>query len=294
MITARGRCRAGCGEPLADVLVDRDGEGIHACCIAPPMPMLPELHAILGRHQAGSDRSQQKRIGPSEIGLECDRQLAYRLFGPARHKDETLRWAPLVGTWGHAGIASALAQENAAIGRNRYLIEQRVEVAPELGISGVTDCFDTDRSEVVDWKFVGKTRMMHYRRRGPGSVYHIQAHLYGRGWVNAGLEPRSVRIVFLPRWSHDLNDGWEWCEPYQPAVADEALERLVRVRDLGDALGLSATGGPWSIVAAQVGEWCRFCPWRRPGGEADASGCPGDTEELRVKAVQSFAKGLIG
>lgn len=289
-----GRCRAGCGSPLDASLIEHDGDGLHPSCVAPAAPVLPELERILARHQAGTQRSLQRRIGPSEIGVECDRQLGYRLFGPAHHKEEALRWAPLVGTWCHAGIAQALAEENTALRRERYLIERRVTVSEELGIAGTTDCYDLDTREVVDWKVVGKTRMQHYRRHGPGATYEVQAQLYGRGWDNAGADPRSVRVVFLPRWSHLISDGWEWAAPYNPAQADAALQRLARIGSLGRALGLSDAGGSWSVLAATVSdETCRYCPWRRAGGPADATGCPGNSAETYERAAESFGRGLV-
>lgn len=244
--------------------------------------ILPELTEILTAHQQGQARSLQRKIGPSEIGEPCDRALAYRLAEiPPVANDDPLKWAPLVGTWGHEGLATALDDANKRLGRERYLVERRVTVSEALGIHGVTDAYDMDEDEVIDWKFVGKTRRDHYRRHGPGGTYRIQAHLYARGWELAGFTPRTVRIVFLPKWSHLLTDLHEWSEPYDRDVAIEALERLHRTQTLLDVLDARNKPDGLALVAATPGDdGCRYCKWHRPwpssgAGPADETGCPG-------------------
>ncbi len=249
--------------------------------------LLPELADILAAHQGGQARSLQKRIGPSEIGEPCDRALAFRVAEIPPVNDDPLKWAPLVGTWGHAGLAEALAEDNVRAmmaGRPaRWLIEQRVEVSRQLGIAGVTDAYDCELAEVVDWKFVGKTRLQTYRRKGPGETYRRQAHLYGRGWALMGLPVRTVRIVFLPRWSHLLTDGWEWSEPYDEDLAVDALDRLVRITRMVDQLGVREDPAQLAMFAGRPEETCRYCKWYRewpgPTGPADATGCPGAPKE---------------
>jgi hypothetical protein len=287
-------CRGGCGVELDHALIDADGAGIHPSCVAPPEPVLPILREVLARHQAGSARSRQVALGPSEAGNPCDRALAYAMHGVPRVSEESLKWAPLVGTWGHDGIARALAEENVRLGRDRFLIEQRVALPSEVIPSGTTDLYDTDSDTVIDWKFVGKTRMLHYRRHGPGEVYRIQAHLYARGWEAADFTPRTVCVVFLPRWSHLFSDGWEWAEPYDRDLADSTLARVAGIKRLGDALKLVEHGERYAYVAANpgapiirdgwpLGENCRYCPWHRSWhegrGPADETGCPGLTPQ---------------
>lgn len=287
-------CR-GCGGRLDAILVEPDGDGIHPMCRAEPAPILPTLAGILDRHQNGiGTRSQQRHIGPSEVGDPCDRALGYRLQRVPRARDEGLKWAPLIGTWAHTGIAEALTQENERLKRPRYLIEERVEIAPPLLPGGQVDCYDTDTEEVIDWKLTGKTRMTHYRRHGPGDVYRTQAHLYAYGWRKAGKDPKSVRIVFLPKWSVDLLDGYEWSEPYRPEIAENALRRLQRVTYLTTAVAVAADARNWALIPSAPGsDNCTYCPWRRPGGPADATGCPGDSDEVLAKATASMGRGLV-
>lgn len=256
--------------------------------------ILPTLYDVLGRHQNGSQRSLQTRIGPSEIGVSCQRQLAYKLSGAERINDEPLKWAPLLGTYGHAGIAEAFELDNRrrllAGLPARWIVEQRVSVDDDL--DGVTDLYDLERAEVVDWKLVGKTRLQHYKRHGPGDQYRVQGHTYGRGWSRQGFRVESVRIVFLPRWSHLLTDGWEWSEPYNEGLAVQALQRLAHTRRLVEGLEL-VRSGRFDLVQATVGDDCRFCPFRRPTtADADATGCPGDSAGALERSRTAFQRGL--
>lgn len=282
------QCRAGCGVPLDPVLVGAGQPELHPTCMVPAGPVLPVLRGVLERHQQGSRRSMQRHLGPSQIGHPCDRHIAYRLRGGAL--SEPLKWAPLVGTWCHAGIAEAFWQENARLGRERYLIEQRVEFGSTTVPSGTCDLFDTDAGEATDWKVTGKSTMDDYRRHGPGDVYRVQAHMYGYGWERAGYPVRSVRVVFLPRWSHVLSDAHEWAEPYSRELAMAALARADAIAGLAAALDLDAHPERYAVIHATPGEPdtrdgmpvganCRYCPWHRawpePDGPADATGCPG-------------------
>lgn len=269
-----------CSEPL-----DGMWDGLHPTCQAPPEPMLPALYEMLARHQGGSARSMQVKIGPSEIGDECERKLAYKVFGLPAIRVERLKWAAQVGTWGHVGLAGVFAEENKRLGRERYLIERRVPVAPELGIDGSCDLYDMDTAEVVDHKFPGKTSLDTYRRDGPSQVYRVQTHLYGRGFANLGFPVRSVRILFLPRASHLFDDAYEWSEPYSRDIADAALARLQHIVLDGVQLGLGEAAADFGRVPAST-DSCRFCPWHQPLAKtATKDGCPGEGPSKSTTAV---------
>lgn len=267
---------------LGSPTVSREGE---------PGTILDRLGDILGRYQRGLARSQQRTIGPSQIGVECDRALGYRLYQIPEARPDALAWAPLLGVWSHAGLAEAMQQENERLGRERYLIERTVEVAPELGINGSCDCYDLDTDEVIDWKLVGKWSLEQFAADGAGPLYATQAQLYGLGWERAGLTPRRVTVAFLPRASHRLADAVLWSVPYSRSDAEAALDRLVRV--LGVAK-LAAEGiMPWAAVAASPGKACRYCPWLNTSiPAADSRGCPGDTARTQ-RAAERYAEGLI-
>lgn len=273
-------CRA-CGEPLHPSLVDNDGGGVHAGCVAAPHPVLPVAADVLARHQGGMARSRQTTLGPSQAGNPCDRALAYALWDTPKVSDEPLKWLPLLGTWAHAGMAQAYAAENVRLGREQYLIERRVELPSELVPGGTADLYDTDCGEVVDWKLVGQTPLRRYRKDGPTATYRVQAHLYGLGFVHAGFPVTSVRIVFLPRSGRQLGDGWEWSEPYNERLALKALSRVSRIKATGDALDLAHDGSGYALLATDPEAECEWCPWRREwtadgaSEPANQTGCPG-------------------
>lgn len=265
-------------EPVCRVCLEaldmRDADvGTHWECDAPPVdarqppPTLPELSAALIAYERSRERSLQVAIGPSEIGVTCDRRLGYALRNAPRQPDAKVPWAPLIGTALHGVNAEALTADNERLGRQRWLVEQRVYPSPEIG--GNTDAYDTDTDTVIDWKVVGKSTVEKALRHGPGQQYEVQAHTYGRGWQRLGYDPRWVRIVFLPRWSHTIDDAYEWTAPYSRAIAERALER---VRNLDASLSED-----WaSVPATPTSDACHFCPYHRPKVQTvDFHGCPG-------------------
>lgn len=308
---AQPHCRAGCGERLDPVLVDRpDGSGLHLCCTEPtqpaPAPASPaqpeaqageqdtppstvaELRDLLVNHEANSPRSVQKIIGPSEIGVACQRRLGYRILNFPQRRDTRVPWAPILGTALHAYIADMLTAHNEQLGRQRWIVEERVW--PDDVISGSGDAFDTDTGTVIDWKLVGDNSLAKYRKQ-MRPEYRIQAHLYGLGHQRAGRDVRHVRIVCLHR-SHDYDKSWEWTEPYNPQVAAAALERVYATMQLLSDLGVDNTPALWAVVPATPTPDCRYCPYWRPGKPADGTGCPGDTAAT-ANAVARFTDGLI-
>lgn len=254
--------------------------GTHAECDPlrhdglPPAPTLPDLSAALVDYEQNSARSQQVAVGPSEIGVGCDRRLGYSLRNAPKQPEHGVKWAPLLGTAVHALIADALKAANDRAGRMRWLVEQRVQ--PDPAISGSCDAYDTDTNTVIDWKLVGKSTIEKAQRNGPGDQYEKQIHVYGRGWQRIGHDPLWVRIVFLPRWSHKIDDAYEWTAPYSRLTAERALTRLRDVDARLTALDVDAHSERWAQVAATpTSDACYWCPYHRAGPGIDFYGCAG-------------------
>ena len=193
--------------------------------------------AAIQTHTLGHERSQQTRIGPSEIGTPCDRKIGYKLLGypePAR-----VNWKAQIGTWGHAGLEQVFFEDNQrgipSLGSERWLTENRVSVGviPHLGyeLTGSCDLYDRATGTVIDHKFVGPTQLKAYRSNGPGAQYRVQAHTYGYGWELAGYPVTHVAISFLAR-QGELEDRFFWHEPFDALVAQEALSRLSGIAGL--------------------------------------------------------------
>lgn len=238
---------------------------------APPSTVV-ELERILARYEASRPRSQQTALGPSEVGMECQRALAYRLLNTPEKPDSRLPWAPLVGTAVHAAIAEALEAENARLGRERWIVENRVTAAPDL--SGSCDAYDADTCTVIDWKAVGAkslAELPHHMK----PEYETQAHIYGLGYENAGREVRWVRICLLARASHNFRESREWTRPYDRAHAEAALARLAETKQLITALRLAEGDKGWDQVPAQSSKPCSWCRYFRAGAAPTRQGCSG-------------------
>lgn len=282
-----------CGDTLDEVHRD---VGTHPNCdpepasSEPPASTIAALRDILVDFETNSARSLQVAPGPSELAVGCDRRLAYRVMATPERPDGRVKWAPMLGTAAHAMLASALERDNEQLGRERWLIEQRV--FPDPAIGGSCDAYDTDIDTVVDWKLVGPTRLDHYRRRGPGPQYEGQIQLYGRGWQRAGRTPRWVRIVFLARGAN-YDDAYEWTAPYSRRAAEAVMDRFYRVLNLTADLKLADNPALWAAVPASPGDDCRFCPYLQRGKPAaDHNGCPGDVA-ADARREQRFTDGLI-
>jgi hypothetical protein len=187
-------------------------------------------------------RSNQTIIGPSEIGNPCIRALLHRLHGDREAEPGEPAWAPAIGTALHAYVqgffdAASAGEEFSG----RWLTEQTVTVGAIGGqpITGSTDLWDEWSHTVIDHKFVGKSSLSDYAAHGPKKFpqYRIQAHLYARGWENAGKHVDAVMIAFVPRDGADLSKTYLWWEPYLPAIADAALIRANRLYDAMRSLG---------------------------------------------------------
>lgn len=258
-----------------------------------------ELTSLIAQAEANTPRSLQEAMGPSEAGEPCTRRLAYKMLHVTPCRERDIPWAAIQGTALHAWMAAVFQAENTKLGRERYLIEHRVTPATPHDIrtmslpsdlSGSCDLFDRDTGTAHDWKLTSPRRLQHYINHGPGQVYRIQGHLYGRGLTNAGETVRTVSVVFLPR-AASLSGLHVWSEPYDPRIAEQALERLASIRDALFALEPNKHAGRWGLFPTAP-ETCRFCPWLKPGSRYLATGCPGhpDADIVRTAPEQLIAQ----
>lgn len=254
--------------------------------------LLPELPTDLARESDGVDvghdymsivkthiynhpRSQQKRIGPSELGHPCARRIGYKLLGQPE-RDTGPAWLPTVGTAVHAWLEEAFDADNLAHAaernhQERWLVENRVSVGEVNGVevTGSSDLYDRFTGTVIDHKVVGPTQLKKYKAHGPGDQYRSQGHLYGRGFTRAGLRVKRVMIVFLPR-NGSLDDAYIWSETYDEQVALDALQRVTGISLVTAALGHAALGHLEAVES-----YCAMCPYLRRGSTDLAAGCPG-------------------
>lgn len=263
-----------------------------------PPSTIAELRDVLIDFEANRPRTMQKELGPSELGTPCQQQIARKLAGAPRRPITEPTWAPFQGTQMHAGMEEVLRFWNSQLGRERWVIEDRLVISGAAAggpsginlpaIEGNSDAFDLDNDEVVDWKYVGTSavdKLLTAKRMGKppreqvSQEYRVQGHLYGFGQAAKGRTVRSVKLVLLARsWKYD--DSAEWSEPYDERIALWAIERYYDV--VGRVAELDLEHHPDQIIhipESASNEACHWCPFHRPGQTTDFAGCRGHESE---------------
>lgn len=261
--------------PLPDTLQQRGGS---------PQLLRSELLHLITEQINNHPRSLQTRIGPSEMGTPCVRRIGYRLLDTPEANPRTAAWKPTVGTAVHAWLEQAFTNTNNT-GVERFYLEQTVTVGQVNGvdITGNCDLYDRVTATVVDWKVVGLAGLRRYKKDGPGEQYRTQAHLYGRGWRNAGLPVDTVAVMFLPQ-NGELADAHLWAEPYNEQIALDALTRV------GGVAALTSAAGPAALPLLPTADsYCGYCPWYRADTTDLTRGCPGEHGSASAHAVAAPA-----
>jgi len=194
-----------------------------------PTQVWKQVRHILEASMMNAPRTLQERIGPSELGVECDRCLAHMLAGTPQRPEAA--WLPQIGSACHEWAEGVMLRHEltrADLGiPGRYLPECEVTVGVVGGveITGHTDLFDLASGTVCDYKVVGKTTLTKAKSKGASLQYQRQAHLYGKGWADAGYTVKSVAIFFLPRNAMTLGDTYSWQADYDQTIAEATLAR---------------------------------------------------------------------
>lgn len=241
------------------------------------------LRKVIEDHAARAPRTLQVHLGPSELGVMCDRQVAGKLAGLPATNHVVDPWPSIVGTACHAWVADAFTADNARYGYQRWAAEVRVEPHPEH--SGTADLYDAAELAVVDHKFLGDSSLAKVRKQPPRK-YVVQLLLYGLGYRNAGLPVSRVVLAAYPRTDSTLDNMyvWEHVTDYD-GIDGELLSEVWRQthhRKYWAARLLEQDNPAMHLrdVPADTGEdrdtECYFCPFYRPQAKDDAMyGCPG-------------------
>lgn len=233
-------------------------------------PLLDDLKQLIIDGSNSQDRSQQRDLGPSEVGHPCMRKLALGLMHAPKVNSYDDPLPSVVGTGAHAQLEEFARRANTALGRTRWLPETRVKIRE--GLAGTCDLVDLDTATVIDWKFPGTTKMHEYSTKGPSEVYRRQAHLYGRGMRNIGIPIERVGICFMPR-GGQMKNAHLWTEPYSDDIVDETLTRIDTAILLLVDLDIDNHPERWSMIPATP-DGCWVCPFfqRTPTSPTQ---CPG-------------------
>ena len=261
-----GLIHPGCGTG-ADDLNDED----------PFAAMLKaELVRIVKWFADNAPRSQQKTIGPSEMGSPCDRRIGYRLAQVPEVNIDFDPWPSSVGTAVHSWLQGAFDSWVRQGNGGDWMTEQTLRI--NEFVTGHSDLYWPAHATVIDWKTAGPDAFRKTQLHGPDPGYIVQAHIYGYGFASAGFRVERVALVYLPRagW---LKDMYPWVADYDERIAVDAIRRMYQIAQQVVNLNALKESHRWEQVPATPSNACGFCPWFNAGKSAetgaDSTGCPG-------------------
>ena len=223
---------------------------------------------VVNNRSANAPRSQQKRIGLSEVGEICVRKTSYKLLDWEKTNPATDPWASISGTAIHAWLADAFLDFP-----DQYLVEHKVLVTDEL--SGTADLFDIANKMVIDHKCVGATSMKSRKKDGMTHQQRIQINLYALGFEKEGLDVQKVALAFYPLGGR-LDGIHTIVEPYNRQLALDAIQRLEDTQVLLWQLDPEGNPKNWDLIPTTPSKSCSYCPWFLPFSKDGSKGCPGD------------------
>jgi len=188
------------------------------------MTIANELIKAVTSTSKGSSRSQQKKVGPSEIG-GCRKKVWLKLQGVEQTNTDTLRLASIMGTAIHTYIQEAFERQDPF--KERYILEGEFEYED---LMGHVDMYDIEKQEVIDWKTTKKSNLTYF----PSKQQRWQVQVYGWLIAQNGKPVKNVTLVALAR-DGDERDIVYHTEPYDEAIALEALNWLREVKAMTEA-----------------------------------------------------------
>lgn len=235
-----------------------------------------ELRRVVAQAAHHNPRSQQIHLGPSEIGVECDRQVVGKYAGIPETNHVVDPWPSFVGTAVHAALAEAFELDNTLTGI-RWLAENRVTPHPEH--AGTADLYDAKEQAVVDHKVLGESSLDKVKRpEGPPIKYKRQLWLYGLGFIRLGLPVKRVALAAYPRTKSTTAGLYVWESVWSAEVVNELTEVFQRNEQRKQQAQQIRDG---HLRIEQIpkdlsDEECYFCPFYRPESRHDnGAGCPG-------------------
>ena len=228
------------------------------------------IKAVVNNRSANAPRSQQKRIGLSEVGEICVRKISYKLLDWEKTNPSTDPWASISGTALHSWLADAFMDFP-----DKYLVEHKVQVTDEL--SGTADLFDIENKMVIDHKCVGATSMKSRKKGGMTHQQRVQINLYALGFEREGLDVQKVALAFYPLGGR-LDGLHTIVEPYNRQLALDAIQRLQDTQVLLWQLDPEANPKNWELIPTTPSLFCSYCPWYLPNSKDGSKGCPGEVE----------------
>jgi len=241
-----------------------------------------DLRRVFLEHAARAPRTLQQHLGPSELGVECDRQVAGKMAALPATNHVADPWPSIVGTACHAWAADAFEADNTRRGVLRWVAEQKVTPHPDH--PGTADLYDAVEQAVVDHKFLGESSMAKVRK-DPPRKYVVQLLLYGLGYLRLGLPVRRVVLAAYPRTAASLDGLYVWerafadehgqLTPENVALLEKVFEQTATRRGYAEEI-LAQRMRLNDVPATTDADECYFCPFYRPQAARDGGpGCSG-------------------
>ena len=235
----------------------------------PSKQMAFDIAKIITDAGTWTPRSKQVSIGPSEIGHDCLRRLAYKLIDiPKVNEGSNGNWSAQVGTAIHAHLADIFAKIEG------FQVEQKVQI--RSGLSGTVDLYDEVRGIVMDWKTTGASGLKERRSSGATDQQLIQVQLYGYGLAQQGAVVNQVALIYLPT-SGSIDDMHIELYDYNEQMALAALERLDNLYALLTSIDVEQFPSMWAVVPKVSSRLCNYCPYFQPFSKDESIACAGDT-----------------
>jgi hypothetical protein len=239
-----------------------------------------ELRRVYHVHASQAPRTLQRTLGPSELGVRCDRQVVHKMLNMAPTNHVADPWPSIRGTALHAWAQLAFDAENERLGAKRWLTERKVTPFNLNGDGpGTADLYDCWQFALLDWKFLGPTSMAKIRSpHGPPIHYQIQMILYAQGYRNLGYRVDRVVLAAMPAAASSLDGMYLWDHPYSVAddeLIEQVIDRTRYRRSWAEAI-MNGRTEIMNVPATPEDEVCIWCPMYRPQAARDGgSGCPG-------------------
>lgn len=219
------------------------------------------LRELVWTGAVSSERSLQVQAGMSEIGNECDRELAYKIAATPPVNIDKDPMPSIVGTGFHMHMEKIFGH----LDPRRWLVETKVSYR---GIPGTADLYDRRRRLLVDWKSTSKSNLRKLRNDGPPMRYQIQIQLYGAAMREHGEDPQRLALAYVAR-DGSLDDLWVWSTVPDQSVVDQAVARYEALVDR------VARGETPAQVDATPGRLCGYCAHYSPHTTHLDRACPG-------------------
>jgi hypothetical protein len=241
-----------------------------------------ELRRVILDHAARAPRTLQQHLGPSELGVPCDRQVAGKMAALPSTNHVADPWPSIVGTACHAYAEEAFSADNVRQGVMRWVTEQKVTPHPDH--PGTADLYDAVERAAVDHKFLGESSLNKVRR-DPPRHYVVQLLLYGLGYINMGLPVNRVVLAAYPRTAATLDGLYVWerrlttdgtqLTPENLQLLSTVFDDTARRRNYADLI-LDGSMGLMDVPSCPDDDTCYFCSFYRPQSAHDGGpGCPG-------------------